>query len=246
MKYLIGGLFTILILGMIACSNDKGSGNVKRKSDVDHRDLRIFRGSAEGAKEVFPDTIKLIHHLDIKDIVDEYGEIIKKDTTILSDPDTIYLDVDSLYRELVMNKYFSSIYSNEVQSRNDIQFEFLPDEPTLMRYVERNPNLVTIISTYQYNNNELEVLKGGVTPVYVAYVDEKTGEYYRDLGLELPLIKDKNEENGDFVSGKPLEPMDKEVITLESALKKIGFDDPKDFKNPKDSVIWVNLKYYFR
>lgn len=254
MKYLIGGLFAVLFLGMLACSNDQGTGNIKRRSNIDYRDLRIFKGSEKGAIEVFPDTIKLIRYLEIKRHEDEDGNIIKSDTIVLRAPDTIFLNVDSLYRELVMNLYFRSIYTREVQPRNNITFEFLPDEPTLLRYVDSDlqGRKTTYISPYRYEDNELQILKGGVTPLYVVSIDEVTGQYYRTLGLILPWLQNenKNEENKEdetkFTNREPLDPIDKEVVTLESALKKIGFDDPKDFTNPNDSVIWANLKYYYR
>lgn len=245
MKYLIRLLVWSLLLTMtMACSNAGGKSPEMRKSEVRYGDLHIYRGSPAGAVEVPIDTVRMDTTWKTIDKTQEDGTIVKD--KVVEKIDTVYLNVDSLYTTLVISRYFGSIYSMEIKDRNNIWFEFLDDAGDMLRYVGENSQgrRATIISSYEYDGDTLNILEGGTTPVFVAIKAEKTGEFYRTLGLVLPKLITETE--GGLINNHPLKPEDKVEFTLESALRAVGYDDPATFTNEGDSVIWCNLKYIYR
>ena len=249
MKYLIRLIILSFLLSIaVACSNDSGTGSVKRKSELKYRDLHIYRGSADGPEEVLIDTVRMDTTWKTVDKPQEDGSVVK--VKEVAKIDTVYLDVDSLYTTLVMNRYFVSIYSTEIKDRNSIEFEFLDQDINMLRYIGENSagKRATIISSYEYKEDTLNILEGGVTPVLVAIKSGTTGDFHRTLGLILPKLDTQTPpiEAGEITNNVPLKPKDNEEITIESALKAIGFDDPSAFTNKDDSVVWCNLKYIYR
>lgn len=249
MRYLAGVIISSIVLFIVACSNSGGTSPVMRNAEVIYRDLHIIAGSDKGPVEVAIDTVKIVEYkFDTIKIVDgkevQVTEIRHK---------KVYLDVDSLYATLVINNYFAPIYSDKIKEGSNVTFEFLEDEGDMLRYIwydSKRKKEMTIISNYKYEGNSLYVLKGGEEPILVAQKDEKTGEFYRTIGLILPQLEVKEGEEeavqAKFINNSPLDPIDNVIITTEIALDSIGFSDPATFTNPNDRVVWANLKFYYR
>ncbi|WP_165021306.1 hypothetical protein [Dysgonomonas sp. ZJ279] len=106
--------------------------------------------------------------------------------------------------------------------------------------VEFNNDIITyvdsmkIVSTYQFKNDSLFVLRSDKKLIYVA--TGNTDSLYRVEGLLYYQLSDKEPQ---IISS------DKSV-DLETALKSAGYSSLQEMKNPLDTIIWCNVKYIFK
>lgn len=236
---IISGVSLLLMLFVVTCSNDGGESPQKKKLATIYTDLHVYKGSATGASKQEP-------------IV---GEDENKET---------------VYEKLVRFTYFSK-FNNELSKSNNISFEFL--DGGMLSFVDMD-NHYRIVSTYEFMGDKLYVLKnkdGVESPEFVAIrANDEQGEYYyriqsvqksiRYIGEEVAKTADENIEEGETGEVEPeykYDPKDYEVklelvtdkekvLNLESVLEYAGIKDSVSMTNPKDSVVWCNVKYIYR
>lgn len=238
MKYLVRIIFFLCLTVVFACSNGGGTSSVKTRMRPDYRDFHIYYGTAEGAKEKILDTVRI----EVKKKTVVVGGI----TMEVPYKDTIPLNLDSLYAAQVGVHYFSSQYATIADRYSRVKFEFI-DDGNMLSYVgpvskNNSSGNVKIISSYNFEGDKLYVLKDGDEPVLVARKVEGKDEYYRTLAV---FKSELENEEGESVASA-IEMDEDEVLDLNAALKKAGFNSRKDFTNPEDTIVWCNVRYTFR
>lgn len=104
-----------------------------------------------------------------------------------------------------------------------------------------------IVSSYIYKGNDLYVLKDGVNPVYVATKEEDGSGFYRRMLMcgyisEGKIIVEGKETDGSIMKA---DTVNGAVYDLSDALKYADFNSPESFTNPKDTIVWCNVKYIY-
>lgn len=145
-------------------------------------------------------------------------------------------DKDSLYRTLVRDKYLRS-FRDEIDAANKVSFEFL--ENGMMMFHDKSDGNYKMISEYVYDGNDLYILKEGTEKVYVATREADESGFYREKAVMRRRYDGKAPTLEDAVS------YDRKKINLKEALEFAGFESEKNMVNPKDSIIWCNVKYIY-
>lgn len=148
----------------------------------------------------------------------------------------VEVQFNTLKKKELVNKYLGRVYNSAEYNNYTIQFN-----GDKLRFVvsEDGKTGKQIISTYEYISDSLyihvrDTIKGIDTLRFVSLVDANNN-LYREKGLCRYPYPEK---------GDTLRSLDQN-LTLEKMLHLSGYNNLQEITDPKDTIIWCNVKYLF-
>lgn len=148
----------------------------------------------------------------------------------------VEVQFNTLKKKELVNKYLGRVYNSGEYQNYTIQFN-----GDKLRFVDSQDGRTgtQIISTYEYISDSLyihvrDTIKGIDTLRFVALVDTNNN-LYREKGL----CRYPYPERGDT-----LRSLDQN-LTLEKMLNLSGYNNLQEITDPKDTIVWCNVKYLF-